>query len=164
MALKTWKPLILLGLIIPITFFSCKKSTLATLLNQGTNKTSVMDTLHFKGTMSGSNATPPNNSPAAGTVNAYYNTQTKIMTYTLTWSNLTNAPFAMHFHEGPIGVSGQVLFGIPDFPSQVTDSVSGTTSAWTVFEDSALMVGDVYANIHTSTYPAGEIRGQLVKQ
>ncbi|MHB1920689.1 MAG: CHRD domain-containing protein [Chitinophagaceae bacterium] len=148
--LKSRISLILLGVLLSVTFFSCSKSS--------------STTVHFQGTMSGSNETPSNGSPATGTVNAYYNTQTKIMTYTLNWSNLTSTPVAMHFHEGPIGVAGGVIIGITGFPATISGTVSGTSSALTISEDSALLTGDVYANIHTTNYPGGEIRAQLIKQ
>src|SRR5688572_1967195 len=41
---------------------------------------------------------PANNSPASGTADVTYNKDTKMLTYTLNWSGLTDKPTMAHIH------------------------------------------------------------------
>jgi len=76
-------------------------------------------------------------------------------------SNITNA----HLHYGSPGVSGPAV--IPLMPFNQGNTYSGTFDLSTLANPSgfldSLEHGKVYVNIHTSGFPAGEIRGQLVK-
>lgn len=98
---------------------------------------------------------PPSASTATGTFNGTYNKTTKILTYTIT-HNVTAAT-AAHFHKGAAGASGGVE--VPITP--ITSPISSSTPALTAAQEADLMAGLWYVNIHTPTYPAGEIRGQL---
>ena len=76
-------------------------------------------------------------------------------------SNITNA----HLHYGPIGVSGSVVIPISQFlQGNSYHGVYDLTSLANkeAFLDS-LQQGKIYVNIHTTNFPAGEIRGQLIK-
>jgi len=69
---------------------------------------------------------------------------------------------AAHFHVGAPGVAGPVIIPFPGFPA----ATSGTYSISVILtptQESQLLGGLFYANIHNSTYPGGEIRGQLVQ-
>jgi hypothetical protein len=74
-------------------------------------------------------------------------------------SNITNA----HLHYGAPGVSGPAV--IPLMPFNQGNSFSGTFDLANLANPSAfldsLKHGKVYVNVHTSGFPAGEIRGQL---
>lgn len=78
---------------------------------------------------------------------------------------------AGHLHSGPVGEDGPVelfLFHNDEPMDYDGDIASGTLHAddlvgdlsWEEFS-MALVAGDVYVNIHTETYPDGELRGQL---
>ncbi len=109
--------------------------------------------------LTGNAEDPPNNSTATGTFNGTYNEDTNILTYTITFSGLT--PTAMHFHKGAIGVSGGVEVPIGSMP--YTSPVTGQTPALTAAQETDLMAGLWYVNVHSSQFPGGEIRAQLVK-
>lgn len=113
--------------------------------------------------MSGAQEAPPVNTNATGSLDATYNKSTKVFTLTLRWQNLSTAPTAMHIHSpADRGISIGVVQPITGFPAQTTGSV---TVQYTVNEtnlkEAELLGGKWYANIHTSTNPAGEIRGQI---
>ncbi len=115
--------------------------------------------------MSSSQEVPTNSSTATGTVNVTFNKQTKDLTYTVTWSGLSAPASAMHFH-GPAlaGVNASVLVGVNGFPNAASGSVTGTLNVGALALASAeadLLAGKWYFNIHTATYPGGEIRGQV---
>ena len=76
-------------------------------------------------------------------------------------SNITNA----HLHYGALGISGSVAIPISQFLQGnsyhgVYDLTSLSNKAG--FLDS-LQHGKIYVNIHTTNFPGGEIRGQLIK-
>lgn len=140
--------------VMPVLFIilltaSCKKDSSTT-----TPPTSI----NFATTLSGANETPANVSTAYGTSTGVYNTTTKILTLSTTYTGVTVT--AGHLHKGDPGVSGPV-----EFPFAVTASpIVFTSSALTATEETDLMENKYYVNLHSSTYPGGEIRGQLTKQ
>jgi hypothetical protein len=115
-------------------------------------------------TMSGSQEVPAVTTSATGTANVTYNKTSKLLSYNITWSGLSGAATAMHFH-GPAlpGVSASVLVGVSGFPAASSGNVSGSftvTNTATLLE-SDLLAGKWYFNIHTAANPTGEIRGQV---
>ena len=102
------------------------------------------------------------------------------LTFQLSWSNLTGAPLVAHFHFGQPAVNGAVVVNICGTPGKpacggATGSITGTAVASDVQSVPAqgFVAGDFagflrtirngvsYVNIHTATFPAGEIRGQV---
>ena len=112
----------------------------------------------FKATMNGASESTPNTSTATGTATLVFNTYTKIFTITVTHS--IAAPTNGHIHKGAIGVSGPAVFPFSSF----TSPISYTSVALDASQEADLNAGLYYVNIHTAAFPAGEIRGQLLKQ
>lgn len=87
--------------------------------------------------------------------------------YTLSVSGLTQAPFGAHIHPGARGVAGPVAVPLAT-PPAATSSVSACLTA---SEDGAMTPAELtaiqadpksfYVNVHTTSWPGGEIRGQL---
>jgi hypothetical protein len=111
-------------------------------------------------------------SPGTGKVDATYNKSTKMITYTITWSGTTTPVNNMHFHNAiptatlpATAVSGNVVIPIPGSgnPVTYTSPVTGTTRALTTDEETALLAGNWYVNLHTSQFPGGELRANLVR-
>lgn len=87
--------------------------------------------------------------------------------YTLEVRDLTVAPFAAHIHIGPREVAGPITVPLVT-PPGATASVSACITAaedgaMTPAELAAIVAdpGAFYVNVHTTTYPGGEVRGQL---
>jgi hypothetical protein len=112
----------------------------------------------FKATLNGASESTPNASTATGTATLVYNTTTKIFTVTVTHTVPT--PTAAHIHKGVVGVAGGVIFGFPS----ATSPISYTSVALDAAQEQDLYDGLYYVNVHTTAFPGGEIRGQLLLQ
>lgn len=107
--------------------------------------------------ITGEEEVPANESTATGLFNGMYDKTTKILTYTLTFTDI--APTNMHFHKGEIGVSGPVVIPISSAP--YTSPINSKTPELTTEQESDLLNGMWYVNIHSEAFPPGEIRGQV---
>jgi hypothetical protein len=112
---------------------------------------------------------------STGTGTATYVLTGNTLSYTVMVSGLTGAATQSHIHVGAAGVNGNVIV------SHVTAAVAtGPVSSGTIDLTQTINVGtssitgdslrvllkngNAYANVHTSAFPGGEIRGQIVKQ
>ena len=137
--------------------------------------------------MSGAQEVPANSSTALGSMDVFYTRDTRILTYKVTWSGLTDSVVQMHIHgSSPSGFNAPVIQNIivaatPNgsvgngiFPQKTsagkytyakTGTISGTLLVDGVFiKEQDLLNGLFYMNIHTIAFPGGEIRGQIVFQ
>jgi hypothetical protein len=100
--------------------------------------------------------------------------------YTLSYSGLESNAFMAHIHLGQRGVNGGIMTflcgggGKPPCPAS-PGTITGTIVAADIGDLSgqgispgefgeflrALRSGNTYANVHTMTFPGGEIRGQI---
>ena len=126
--------------------------------------------------LTGAQETPATPSTALGSMDVFYTKETRILTYTVRWSGLTDSVLLMHIHGlAPTGYPAGVVQTIVAasnsiFPQKTsgkyTFAKSGTLSG-TLLADGVLVKeqdilnGMYYMNIHTTPYPAGEIRGQI---
>ncbi|MBT8486805.1 MAG: CHRD domain-containing protein, partial [Phycisphaerae bacterium] len=96
-------------------------------------------------------------STADGCARVEVDTATNTLHYRIVFSGLSSAETAAHFH-GPadIGATAGVLHTLPPGNPKV-----GT---WNYDEsiEADILAGRIYINIHSTTAPTGEIRGQLV--
>lgn len=118
------------------------------------------ETIALKAALKGSNEVPPNNSPASGEATATFDTQTKTLTWTITFKDLTGPAVAAHFHgPGEPGKNAGIVL-----PFKSAQSPIEGTATLTEAQVADLIAGKWYANIHTAANPGGELRGQMVKQ
>ena len=102
---------------------------------------------------------PPNPSAGKGTLDASFNKETSVLTWTVTYSGLTGPVTAGHFH-GPAAV-GQNAGVVVPFSSALDSPIQGT-AALTPAQVADLTAGKWYVNLHTAVNKGGEIRGQVV--
>jgi uncharacterized repeat protein (TIGR01451 family) len=94
--------------------------------------------------------------PATGSGTATFNTTTKQLTLDLSHSGLSSPETMAHIHgPAPRGGNADVIFPLAA-GSPKTDVVTLSAA-----QESLLMNGLLYVNVHTSTHPNGEIRGQI---
>jgi hypothetical protein len=109
--------------------------------------------------LKGSSEVPPNNSAGSGKVEATYDTDTKTLTYTVTFAGLTGPAMGAHFH-GPVepGKNAGIVL-----PFKTVQSPIEGSGPLTEAQAADLLAGKWYANIHTAANPGGELRGQMTK-
>lgn len=126
--------------------------------------------------MSGAQELPPNPSSAIGSLDVSYSKETKLLNYKVTWTGLTDSVLLMHIHGlAPVSFNAGVVQNIVTasngiYPQKTngkftyakTGTLSGTLLVdGNLVKEEDLLNGMYYVNIHTNTYPGGEIRGQI---
>jgi CHRD domain len=111
-------------------------------------------------TMTGANEVPPADPDGTGTASIRLQAGEGRVCFSLSVANITLPATAAHIHVGAAGTNGPIV--VPLTPPDATGHSSGCTNA------SRTLVGQIlanpsgyYANVHTTDYPAGAIRGQL---
>jgi hypothetical protein len=113
--------------------------------------------------LSGTQEVPANASTARGTLDGIFDPFSRVIAFRLEYSGLTANASASHFHLAAAGTNGPVTL---DFVSQgfQTGATSGEyvkVLTLTQAQADALIAGNIYVNIHNTSFPGGEIRGQL---
>lgn len=111
----------------------------------------------FEAELMGSNEVPPVESGAYGLATIILNEAQTQASYTVIFAGLEGgAQTGAHFHMAPADENGPVVF-----PLDLGSPVAGT---WDISPEDAqaLIDGNIYVNIHTEGFPAGEIRGQMM--
>jgi hypothetical protein len=114
----------------------------------------------FSATLSGAAEVPANASPGSGTAVVVLNNLQTSMSYTVNYTGLVAGVTASHIHKAAIGVNGSVIFPFTPPLGTTSGSFSGVIAV-TPANVADLLAGLYYVNIHTGTYPGGELRGQL---
>ena len=136
--------------VLLLMLWSCKKDK---------TDTPVSTVTKFGTTLSGTNEVPANASAASGSVTGTYDSATKILSITVTYSGLT--PTVGHIHKAAAGSNGSVIF---PFTGVTSSPFTFTSVALTQAQQDDLFNSLYYVNLHTAALPGGEIRGQLTKQ
>jgi hypothetical protein len=133
----------------------------------------------FRAKLTGFQEVPANNT--AGHARLRLSMSNTEMTFQLDYADLSGPPLVAHIHVGQRNVNGgvSVFFcgggGKPACPASSSGSISGTITAANVVGpvaqgydpgdlapvEKAIRAGVAYANMHTTKFPGGEIRGQI---
>lgn len=117
------------------------------------------ETYTFTASLDGASEVPPIDTEGTGSLMATYDTTTKKLNWMVTYSRLTGAPTAAHFHgPGAPGQQAPVEVPVTIGPSPVQGATTLTPR-----QEKDLMNGSMYFNIHTKAHPMGEIRGQVAQ-
>lgn len=96
-----------------------------------------------------------------------YNPATNTISLRMSLFNFNNPFSNSHFHEGALGVNGPVRVGLGTNPngghySNANGHISGSADiAMTGADPILLLTGGLYLNFHSTTFPGGELRGQV---
>jgi hypothetical protein len=119
-------------------------------------------TQSYTADLKGGTEVPPNDSKGTGAVTASYDTASKKLTYTATYSGLTGAATAAHFH-GPAAAGANAPPVVPVAPTNLASPIKGEATL-TDAQATDLAAGKWYFNVHTAAHGGGEIRGQVMKK
>ena len=112
----------------------------------------------FTGVLTGTQEVPPTGSAATGTMVAFLHEPENRLVYLVNSTGLVGVT-AAHVHQGATGVSGPVIFPL----NGGAGTYGGVSGRLTAAQVTALLANGMYANIHTSAFPGGEIRAQLLR-
>lgn len=140
---------------------------------------------HFSTRLSGFQELPALMSDGKGTLDLHLDRHAQTISYTLTFSGLSAPVTQSHIHFGKVHVAGSIVVffcsnlgngpaGTQACPA-AGGTVTGTISAADVLPVAAqhfpaadfnalvraITSDTAYANVHTTNFPAGEIRGQI---
>jgi hypothetical protein len=110
----------------------------------------------FRVELDGANMVPSTASSGSGYVHATYDTQSRKLAWTGTYSGLSSKITRIAFH-GPAGPAAAA--GV----AQRIKSLSGGSTTLSDAEAAELIGGYWNITIHTRSHPEGEIRGQVVR-
>lgn len=119
---------------------------------------------YFTSSLDGFQEFPPEMTPATGTGSVELNGEGTEAKFIITVEGLSGPMNAAHFHNEALGVNGPVVRTITsDFAGNMATGVwtSADTEPLTPALVSELLASRIYFNIHTDSFPAGEIRGQV---
>ena len=138
------------------------------------------DKSRFKTTLTGYEETPSVSSGGSGEFTATVDEENQTIHYTLMFENLNSNVLFAHVHFGQRGVAGGVAAFLCGGGSKPAPCVPGKTISGTITPAdvigpagqgiapgewnelvAAIRAGVAYANVHSMTQPAGEIRGQI---
>jgi hypothetical protein len=116
--------------------------------------------MNFKADLKGAGEVPAVTTQGKGALTATYDTASKKLTYTVTYSGLSGPATAAHFH-GPADdkTNAGVVVPVKDMTPSTLKGEATLTDA----QAADLMAGKWYFNIHTAANKGGEIRGQVMK-
>jgi hypothetical protein len=127
-------------------------------------------------------------SEGRGTLELKLDRRAQTLTFTLRFANLTSGVTQSHIHFGKVHMAGGVMVffcsNLPNPPSGTQPcpvnggTVTGTITAANILAitgqnvqaadfdalEDALESNTAYVNVHTSNFPAGEIRGQIRRE
>ena len=116
------------------------------------------EVLNMAADLTGTAEVPANESAGTGKLEATYDTETMMFTWTVTYEGLTGEATAAHFH-GPAAADATAGPVVP-IEGALASPIEGSA---TLTEEQATQLQDGmwYVNVHTAEYPDGELRGQV---
>jgi hypothetical protein len=128
-----------------------------------TTSTSATLTIHkvdlLEATLSGFNSVAPTATVAIGKVSFRMVAGLNTLTATFAVADLAGDLTASHIHLGGVGMNGGVSLNLAPASAYFTKTYDITGMADLV---TAMRAGNAYVNVHSSAYPNGEIRGQVL--
>jgi CHRD domain-containing protein len=147
-----------LGFFAGIVFFGMMVMSFVPMGAQGA---AVVDEVQgFTALLNGGQEGQASTSKAFGVAFMTYNEKTRILCYSITFTDdkLSGSETAAHIHgPGAPGDNVAVLFALP-----AGNPKNGCTTKLTLSQARQLKKGLFYINIHTQAAPNGEIRGQIL--
>ncbi len=115
--------------------------------------------IELTATLDGVQPVPPTGSSATGSGTFFLDQAANTLAFRIDYSGLGTPEPVGHIH-GPaaIGSIGGILFGL----APITGSPKIGVWSFSEAEEADILAGLTYVNLHTSAFPGGEIRGQIL--
>lgn len=113
----------------------------------------------FAAELDGLQEVPANGSGATATATAWFVEPENVLIYEIDVAGLVGFTVG-HLHNGAPGVGGPAIFTLTGTGSRLC----GVSPPLAAADVTALKAGNTYLNLHTTSFPGGEIRGQLVRE
>ena len=138
----------------------CVRAFLAAMLVGGLYAAPVpAATKTFFAVLNGGQETPATDSDALGVAFLTFDDKSLSVCYSVTFSRLSATETAAHIHgPGAPGVSAPVLVALAPVPGNPKNGCVTLPKA----NKKDLKRGLTYVNIHSTRFPSGEIRGQVI--
>ncbi len=119
----------------------------------------------FQSTLTGAAERPtPVPTTASGNGSVVYDWATGIAKVRVSFQGLTSNQTIAHIHSGDPGVAGPIVFDLDTADTPPTVKDGSFEKDWAI--DAANLVrlqnGQLYFNVHSENFPAGEVRGQIL--
>jgi len=121
----------------------------------------------YEFSLSGSQEVPANASPAVGSATVTLNTETNFLTWDVLFSGLVGTYTNAHFH-GPAAAGANAgpfidVMHQPEFLGENSGNLTGTHTLDEAHKQ-IFLDGLAYINIHSTSFPGGELRGQVIPE
>ena len=120
--------------------------------------TAMAEEMEFEVELTGAQQVPPVQTEGEGEIEGTYDTETRMLSWTLEYEDLSSEVTAAHFH----GPAEEGETAPPIIPASELDSGSEESVEITAEQAQLLMDGRLYFNVHTTDHKGGEIRGQVM--
>lgn len=137
-----------------------RRALLAAVFAAGLVSSASAATQHYHAMLNGKSEVPPTTSKGTGTFDASLDTNTKVLSYTLTFDGLSGPATAAHIH-GPAAKGANAGVVTPLGTGAPTSPVTGTATL-TPEQIKDMAAGKYYVNVHTDANKGGEIRGTIM--
>jgi hypothetical protein len=127
-----------------------------------TGAPSFAATVNYTADLKAASEVPPNDSKGTGALTGTFDTTSKKLTYSATYSGLSGPATAAHFH-GPAAAGANAGPVVPIAPTALASPIKGEATL-TDAQAADLAAGKWYFNVHTAAHAGGEIRGQVMKK
>jgi hypothetical protein len=126
-----------------------------------TGSLALADIIRIEASLSGAGEAPPTDSAATGRMEGTFDSDTKMLTWTVAYSGLSSPPLSGDFHgPAPPGENAPIQAGTPGDLASPFHGGAKLDDA----QARDLMDGRWYFNLHSKRFPAGEIRGPVVRR
>ncbi len=107
----------------------------------------------------GTSQVPPVHTEGRGTVEAHLNRDTRLLSWTISYTGLSGPVTAAHFH-GPAMPGENAPVALPIVARNLGTPIQGS-AVLTPEQVADFLAGKWYINLHTAANPDGELRGQI---
>ena len=140
-------------------------------IDEDVNPDELLDSGFLRARMNGAKEISSTGTPNAGDPNGRgwgaFDASGRRVVFALKW-NAIGAPTAAHIHKAPAGSNGNVVVPLFEATAGLPTSIQGVSGVVRNLDAGLLQrirrnPGNYYANIHNAEFPAGAVRGQLVR-